>query len=120
MKCHLIASQVPAGTMGSVVPRKDSTWTGCVGESLGVGFNRAHDFTNTPLIFEALPKTALTYTLGAGVQKVLNGHGQIGLGYELAYWEESELGRALEQTMNTGLTLSHLRGIRTKNHANKY
>ena len=48
-----------------------------VSASLGVGFNRAHDFTNTPLIFEALPnnnfedhtKTAFTYTL---VPRLLN------------------------------------------------
>jgi hypothetical protein len=53
-----------------------------VSASLGVGFNRAYDFTNTPLIFEALPnnnfanhtKTAFTYTLGAGVQKSISGH----------------------------------------------
>ncbi|HAT1868660.1 outer membrane protein [Legionella pneumophila] len=87
-----------------------------VSASLGVGFNRAHDFTNTPLIFEALPnsnfadhtKTAFTYTLGAGVQKSLNDHWQIGVGYEFADWGQSELGRAHAQTMNSGLTLNHL------------
>ncbi|HHX3357169.1 TPA: outer membrane protein, partial [Legionella anisa] len=83
---------------------------------VGVGFNRAHDFTNTPLIFEALPnpdfadhtKTAFTYTLGAGVQKALNDHWQIGAGYEFADWGKSELGRAFGQTMNSGLALNHL------------
>ncbi|ASQ45389.1 outer membrane protein [Legionella clemsonensis] len=87
-----------------------------VSASVGVGFNRAHEFTNTPLIFEALPnpnftnhtKTAFTYTLGAGVQKALNDHWQIGVGYEFADWGKSELGRALGQTMNSGLTLNHL------------
>ncbi|HHG8516294.1 TPA: outer membrane protein [Legionella pneumophila] len=87
-----------------------------VSASLGVGFNRAHDFTNTPLIFEALPnpnfsshtKTTFTYTLGAGVQKALNDHWQIGAGYEFADWGKSELGRALGQTMNSGLALNHL------------
>ena len=31
-----------------------------VSASLGVGFNRAHDFTNTPLIFEALSNNNFT------------------------------------------------------------
>jgi len=87
-----------------------------VSASLGVGFNRAHDFTNTPLIFEALPnsnftnhtKTAFTYTLGAGVQKAINERWQVGVGYEFADWGKSELGRALGQTMNSGLALNHL------------
>ena len=84
--------------------------------SLGVGFNRAHDFTNTPLIFEAVvtnnfeghTKTAFTYTLGAGVQKPIGEHWQLGVGYEFADWGKSELGRALGQTMNSGLALNHL------------
>lgn len=87
-----------------------------VSASLGVGFNRAHDFTNTPLIFEALPnpnftnhtKTAFTYTLGAGVQKSISEHWQLGVGYEFADWGKSELGRASGQTLNEGLKLNHL------------
>jgi opacity protein-like surface antigen len=87
-----------------------------VSASLGVGFNRAHDFMNTPLIFEAVPnanftdytKTAFTYTLGAGVQKPLNDHWQVGAGYEFADWRKSELDRAFGQTLNTGLTLNHV------------
>jgi len=84
--------------------------------SVGVGFNRAHSFSNTPLFFEALPnnnfsdntKTSFTYTLGAGVQKTLNQHWQAGLGYEFADWGKSQLGRAVGQTLNSGLALSHL------------
>jgi len=87
-----------------------------VSASLGVGFNRAHDFTNTPLIFEALPnnnfedqtKKAFTYTLGAGVQKSIRKHWQMGVGYEFTDWGKSELGRALGQTMNAGLALNHI------------
>lgn len=87
-----------------------------VSASLGVGFNRAHDFTNTPLIFEALPnpnftnhtKTAFTYTLGAGVQKSISEHWQLGVGYEFADWGKSELGRASGQTLNERLKLNHL------------
>ncbi|WP_419421581.1 outer membrane protein (plasmid) [Legionella sp. D16C41] len=87
-----------------------------VSGSIGVGFNRAQDFTNTPLIFEALPnnnftnntQTTFTYTLGAGVQKAINYHWQAGLGYEFADWGKSHLGRATEQTRHSGLVLNHL------------
>ncbi len=87
-----------------------------ISASLGVGFNYAHDFTNTPLIFEALPnsnfsnntETAFTYTLGAGMQKALSDHWQLGAGYEFADWGKSILGRASGQTTNSGLTLNHL------------
>lgn len=87
-----------------------------VSASLGVGFNRAHDFSNTPVIFEALPnanftdntKTALSYTLGAGVQKAISAHCQLGVGYEFADWGKSNLGRASGQSLNSGLKLNHL------------
>lgn len=87
-----------------------------VSASVGVGFNRAKSFTNTPLIFEALPnnnftdhtKSTFTYTLGAGIQKAINDHWQAGVGYEFADWGKSGLGRAAEQHLNSGLTLSHL------------
>lgn len=87
-----------------------------VGGSIGVGFNRAYGFSNTPLIFQAVEnsnftnhtKTTFTYTASAGVQKVLSKHWQVGAGYQFADWGKSELGRAEEQTLNTGLTLNHL------------
>lgn len=87
-----------------------------VSGSIGAGFNRAHDFSNTPLIFEALPnsnftnrtKTAFTYTLGAGLQTAIDDHWQAGVGYEFADWGKSELGRAAGQTLNSGLKLNHL------------
>lgn len=86
-----------------------------VSGSLGVGINKANSFNNTPLICGAAPnpnytaqtKTSLTYTLGAGIQKALNQHVQVGLGYEFEDWGRSELGRASEQTLNKGLGLSH-------------
>ena len=84
--------------------------------SLGVGFNNAHRFNNTPLSFEAIPnsnfashtETAFTYTVGAGLQRTLNTHWQVGVGYEFADWGKSQLNRASEQTLNKGLTLSHV------------
>ena len=87
-----------------------------VSASLGVGFNNAHGFHSTPTIYEALPTpdfrshthTAFTYTAGAGVQKALNAHWQIGAGYQFADWGKSQLGPTEEQTLNKGLTLNHL------------
>jgi opacity protein-like surface antigen len=84
--------------------------------SLGLGFNNSYGFHNTPTIFEALPisdfsshtHTAFTYTVGAGLQKALNEHWQIGVGYEFADWGKSHFGRAAEQTQNNGLGLNHL------------
>ena len=87
-----------------------------VSGSLGVGFNNAHGFHSTSLIFEAVEtpdfasytQTSFTYTLGTGVQKALNQHWQVGVGYEFSDWGISQLGRAAEQTQNSGLTLKHL------------
>lgn len=84
--------------------------------SVGIGFNKATDFSNAPIIFEALPDanfmshttTTLTYNVGAGVQAKINKHWQIGAGYEFADWGKSGLGRANGQTMNSGLNLNHL------------
>lgn len=87
-----------------------------VSASLGLGFNHAHSFESVPTIFEALPtpgfssrrQTSFSYTLGAGVQKAINPHWQVGLGYEFADWGQSRLGQALGQTLNSGLRLNHL------------
>lgn len=83
--------------------------------SLGVGFNSSHAFQNTPLIYEAIvnpnfashTQTAFAYTLGAGVQKAIYRHWQVGAGYEFSDWGKSGLGRAAEQTLNNGLALNH-------------
>lgn len=101
---------------GKLIFDKGYWLTPWVSGSAGLGFNYAHDFTNTPLIEEALPnpnfthqtKTDLTYTLGVGVQKKLNQHWQFGIGFEFADWGKSELGRAYGQTQNSGLALNHL------------
>ncbi|MBA2657237.1 MAG: porin family protein [Tatlockia sp.] len=87
-----------------------------VSGSLGVSFNDAHGFQNTPTIFEALPNpnfsshtlTTWTYKLGVGAQKTLNVHWQLGAGYEFADLGKSRLGRASGQTLNSGLSLNHL------------
>lgn len=87
-----------------------------VSASAGIGYNRAYSFTNNPTIFEALPtsnfnnktQTALAYTLGIGLQKNIDTHWQIGLGYEFANWGKNELARSPEQTVGSGLHLGHL------------
>lgn len=86
-----------------------------VSGSIGVRFNDAHSFQSTPLIFEALPtpnfkshtQMTFTYTVGASVQRAFNQHWQVGVGYEFADWGKSQLGRALGQTLNQGITLNH-------------
>ncbi len=84
--------------------------------SLGLGFNRAHDFSNTPTLFQAVTtpnfadntSTSFTYTLGIGVQRALKEHWQAGVGYEFSDWGSSHLGRSPGQTLNKGLSLNHL------------
>mgnify|MGYP006336674035 CR=1 FL=1 len=92
------------------------TYQPYISGSVGVGFNHAYDFTLTPKIYEEIPAplfqpntvSALTYTLGLGVEKEIHKHFKIGLGYEFADWGQSHLGAALGQTVGDGLSLSHL------------
>ncbi|MBA2655747.1 MAG: porin family protein [Tatlockia sp.] len=95
---------------------KTNYWlTPWVSGSLGVGFNRAYNYTNTPLIPEAIPNTnfrnhcntSLAYTISAGVQKAINQHLHGGVGYEFADWGKSNLGSATGQSLNSGLHLNH-------------
>lgn len=86
-----------------------------ISASAGIGLNNASSFESTPTIEEALPvppfaskkTTALTYAVGVGVQKALGVHWQIGLGYEFSDWGKSELGTAVEQTLETNLVQNH-------------
>lgn len=91
-------------------------WMPWVSFGLGVGWNNSHDFKNSPLIDEALStpnfsshtQTSFTYTVGLGLQKTLNQHWQWGLSYQFADWGKSQLGRAAEQSLDSGLALDHL------------
>ncbi len=84
--------------------------------SLGISCNRAHGFNTTPLIAEEVPmnnfgghnESSFSYTLGIGFQKPINPNWQIGVGYEFADWGASQLGRASDQTENSGPQLDHL------------
>lgn len=83
--------------------------------SVGVGFNHAYGFSNQPIIFEAVAspdfesntQTTFIYTVGVGVQKILNEHLQLGAGYEFSDWGKSQLNKAAGQMSGNGLTLDH-------------
>jgi len=83
--------------------------------SVGVGFNRSYDFSNTPKLIQVIAapnfasntETAFTYTVGIGLQKTINLHWAVGLGYEFSDWGNSELARAPGQTVNSGLQQPH-------------
>lgn len=87
-----------------------------VSGSLGIGFNTAHGFKNTPISCEAVQnrnfvsdtKTAFTYSISVGLQRTLTKNWEFGVGYEFADWGKSQLGRAEDQTLDSGLVLSHL------------
>lgn len=91
-------------------------WTPWISASVGVGFNRAHDFSNTPTIEEAVVSsnftthttTAFTYTLGLGVELPIAKDFRAGIGYEFSDWGKNQLGTALGQVNGHGLTNSHL------------
>ena len=84
--------------------------------SIGVGFNRSNSFYNIPLITQAIAQnnfgnhtqTSFTYTVGAGLQIIINSNWQAGMGYEFADWGQSHLNQALGQTQSSGLRLNHL------------
>lgn len=101
---------------GKLLFDNDFILTPCISGSLGIGFNHSYGFNNTPTIYEAVAMsnfsnnttTAFTYTLGIGVERTLSSNWQMGVGYEFADWGKSQLGVAAGQTLNTGLSLSHL------------
>lgn len=87
-----------------------------IGASVGVGINHTYHYSNTPLIVEVSPEapfqpqntTTFSYTLDAGLQKQLNEHWSVAMGYEFGDWGKSQLGRANGQTSNAGLSLNHI------------
>lgn len=87
-----------------------------ISASLGMGFNRAYGFNNTPTISEAVQTpnfkshttTVFIYTIGIGIQRQLNTHWQMGAGYEFSDWGKHELDSMSGQSSNQRLSLSHL------------
>ncbi len=105
-----------AAIKGRLITNSCWIFNGFISASLGLGFNRAYDFTIQPKISEevAAPaftsntQTALVYTLGIGLQKSLNPQFQVAIGYEFADWGKIQLSPAASQTLNQGLSLNHL------------
>lgn len=87
-----------------------------ISASLGAGFNHAYQYSSTPKLFEVLPeppfvsqtRTAFTYSLGIGLQRVLNSHWSVGLGYEFADWGKTSLAASIGQASSSGLNLNHV------------
>jgi opacity protein-like surface antigen len=82
--------------------------------SFGVAFNNSHDYRPVqlnpavpfPLWYDANVAVAFPYTLGAGVQAMINTNWQVGVGYQFADLGKSFLrGDGLE--LNKGLRLTH-------------
>lgn len=84
--------------------------------SVGVSANRAYDFTITPKITSEVPpplfqshtNTALSYTVGVGLQKSFTRHLNGAIGYEFSSWGKSRLSPAVGQTTNETLALNHI------------
>lgn len=84
--------------------------------SIGLGVNRAYDFTITPKIssevaappFASNTTTAFTYTVGIGLQRKCYENFEVALGYEFADWGRSSLSAASGQVTNQAPSLNHL------------
>lgn len=87
-----------------------------ISASVGPGFNHAYHFNSRAKIPEVIeeapfnPRTlaSFSYTLGVGLQKSFSNHWAFGAGYEFADWGRSQLARAFDQTLDTGLRLNHV------------
>ena len=82
--------------------------------SFGIAFNNAHDYRPVqlnpvvyyPFWFDANVAVAFPYTLGAGVQAMINPNWQVGIGYQFADLGKSYL-RGDGTYLNKGLRLTH-------------
>ena len=87
-----------------------------VSASAGAGFNYLSSYSSISTNLEAAPvpnfrshtQTALTYTVGAGIERTLSNHWQAGLGYEFADWGPGHLSRGPGQTTAHGVSFNHL------------
>lgn len=80
-----------------------------------VAFNQAYDYSSTAKIPQELPApffasnttSAFSYTAGAGLQKQIDEHWQLGLGYEFADFGKNHLNPAINQPSPSGIHLTH-------------
>lgn len=83
--------------------------------SAGIGFNHAYHYEVTSSLFQEIAApdfgsqttTSFSYTLSAGLQKIVNTHWQVGIGYEFADWGANQLKKAPGQTSGSGLAMAH-------------
>jgi hypothetical protein len=105
------------GIQGKLI--KESSWFAIkpyLTGSIGASFNYAHGYTSFSRDYQAVVApnfsskmvTAFTYSLGAGVQRALNKHVEIGVGYAFSDWGKSQLGYMPGQTLNHGITMDHV------------
>lgn len=91
-------------------------FSGYASGSAGVSVNRSGGFSITPTVpgavaapnFSPNTEMSFSYTLGAGIERALCEHWNVGVGYEFADWGRNSLARAPEQSLNNGLGMSHL------------
>jgi len=113
---HYKIQHTDVAVKGRLIVHSVCTFEPYIAGRIGIGFNRAYDFNITPKIVEEVAPpsfasnttTSLIYTLGIGLQKSINTHLQAAIGYEFADWGQTQLSRAFGQTINHGLTESHL------------
>ena len=82
-----------------------------------VGTNNSARYRIAPLLDTEVPSpffsnnnsTTLSYNFAVGVEAPVDPNWRVGLGYEYANWGKSQLARAPEQTVGSGLTLGNLR-----------
>ncbi|WP_298624145.1 porin family protein [uncultured Legionella sp.] len=103
---------------GKLLETTNSLYKPWVNASIGVSVNRATNYQVIPTECEAivLPQsnlsshstTSFSYSIGAGIQRIVTPNVQVGLGYEFTDWGKNQLAAAPAQPANQkGLMLNH-------------
>ncbi len=82
---------------------------------IGVGYNKAYNYSITPKLFEAVPppafgphsNTTVVYSLGTGIHLILSPQIQVVIGYEFCDLGKSLLQAAPGQLQGNGLLIEH-------------
>lgn len=104
------------GLRGKLLFNLGNTIQSYISGTTSVGFNRSHANIIVSKLFEEIlfpvfsphTKVAFSYSAEVGVQKAIDSHTQVGLGYQFSDWGPSNLRPAVGQTLNGGLYLNHL------------
>lgn len=108
--------QTNASIKAKLVLDKGGSFLPWIGARIGLGINRAYDYNNSPKIIEAVSNpnfhnhtiSSFTYGVSLGAQTKLKKNWQIGIAYEFSDLGKTQLARAEGQTLNSGITQSHL------------